>query len=340
MRERVPKVIDRVPGSNRVAGLVAWGKGISGSVTEMDRPLDYVVEGGPILRGVAALVMLTVVIAVSWVGADVFSQYRTQRITLFSALASIFLTFGLIWVYLSIAESERTQAEFVEEQTRLQEEVQDLQEDQVEIMSAEFEPVIEVLEFSTGHDPPSNHSFSMPNGHPFSGDVVNLTLSNPSTAIATNLRLRFVIDHMGPRGFIFGRAVPLSRTGREKTWTAKPGAIIRGEQSEVEYEAIAGMSFPPAGHDATFPFSYCLSQLMDNEDVSRIRVGILVTYEDRKGDEHQIELEGLDFSPSDLPGEDPPTLETIRKYANRIPIEVIYQELLRKGIPEIPPRYQ
>ncbi|WP_226005028.1 hypothetical protein [Natrinema salinisoli] len=306
----------------------------------LDRPIEYIIEGGMIIRGVVGVVVLIPLIFAAWVVSGDLTTLQSSRVSLFSGLTNILLTLGLLWVYLSIARSEHLQAKLENDQISLQNDIQSLQQTQVGIMGAEFEPVVEVLKFTTGDNPPSNTPFLMPDDHPFPGDVVNLTLSNPSTAIATNLRLRFVTDIQGPGRIVFGRDVPLSRVGRDETWTAKPGGTLRGEKLEVEYETVAGLSHPASLPDATFPFSYCISQLVNNSDVSRFRVGIMLVYEDRKNEEHEIQLEGLDLSPSDLPDDDQPTLEVVRREANRVPIDLISEEYLREGIPVIPPAYE
>lgn len=320
----------------------AWNKirELYNYLSDLDRPIEYIIEGGLIIRGTVGIVVLIPLIYISWTVSGGLTNFQDSRISLFNSLTNILLTVGLLWVYLSIARSEHLQTKLKNDQISLQNDIQSLQQTQVEIMSAEFEPVVEVLEFTTGDNPPSNLPFLIPDGHPYPGDVVNLTLSNPSTAIATNLRLRFVTDVMGPGGIVFGRDVPLSRVGRDETWTAKPGGTIRGEQLEVKYETLAGLSYAPAAPDVAFPFSYCITQLVNNDDMSRIRVGVLLVYEDRKNEEHEIQLEGFDISPSDLPGEDQPTLETVRRYANRVPINLIRDRYLREGITQIPPSYE
>lgn len=338
-------LVDRVRNPNRTRRFIAWLKGVPGSIFEMKRPLTHIIEGGPILRGVVALVVLVFIVGVSWLGGDWFAQNRPQRITLFGAIASIFLTYGLIWVYLSIAESERTQAQFVEKQTELQDEIQllqekqvELQKSQVEIMGAEFEPVIEILDFGRGDEKPPTDYLLLGDDPPHGSDYFKIKISNLSDAIATNLRLRFLVDYIGPWNLVTGVDVPLMRVGSDQSWTSKPGGIIRGQRTEVEYHCIAGMKLPPKARENILPFTTCMRYLCDNADVSRIRIGLLLVYEDRKGTEHEIKLEGLELQEAERPDADP-TLARVRNASSYVPIPVIKEEFLRQGISEIPPQY-
>lgn len=345
MKERLAASVERIRQPNRRGMFITWVKGVPGSISDMERPLTHIIKGGPILRGVVGLVALVFIVGISWLGADRFAQNRPQRISLFSAIASIFLTYGLIWVYLSIAESERTQAQFVEKQTELQDEIQSLQEnqvklqeDQVEIMGAEFEPVIEVLDFGLGKKKPPTNYLSLGDDPPHSGDCFRIEISNLSDAVATNLRVRFLVDYIGPRHLVTGADIPLTRVGSDQTWTSKPGGIIQGQQTEIEYHCIAGMKLPLKAREQILPFTTCIQYLFDNEDASRLRVGLVLVYEDRKGTEHEIKLEGLELQESDRPDTDP-TLERIRNVASGVPIPVIKEKYLREGIAQIPPQH-
>jgi len=338
MREAITELVDRVKGPNRLERFISWLKSLPERISKLDRPIDYLLEGGPLLRGIVLLVVLSILIALPWILAGEFTQNRSDRIALFSAITSIVLTLGLLWIYLSIAESERDQASLINEQTELQEKIQSLQEDQVGVMAAEYEPVIEILEYGHDDQKPPTEPLSLPDGPPHRGDFIKITLSNLSDAIATNLRLRLLIDYTGPGSLTGSADIPLSRIESDRTWTSKPGGIIRGEQTEVEYHCIAGLTLPPVGRDDRLPFTYCLSYLFDTDEVSRIRIGVLLVYEDRKGAEHEIELEGFEIKPSDRPEIDP-TFARIRNSADEVPIPVIRNQFLRKGVSEIPPRY-
>lgn len=338
MRELITEFVDRVKRPNRLGRFISWLKSLPERISKLDRPIDYLLEGGPLLRGIVLLVILGVLIALPWILAGEFTQNRSDRIALFSAITSIVLTLGLLWIYLSIAESERDQASLINEQTELQEKIQSLQEDQVGVMAAEYEPVIEILELGHDDQKPPTKPLSLPEGPPHRGDFIKVTLSNLSDAIATNLRLRLLIDYTGP-GSLAGTAdIPLSRVESTRSWTSKPGGIIRGGQAEVEYHCIAGLKLPSVGRDDRLPFTYCLSYLLDTDEVSRIRIGVLLVYEDRKGTEHEIEIEGFEIKPSERP-ETSPTFARIRNAADEVPIPVIRYQYLREDISEIPPRY-
>lgn len=344
MKKRLATLAERVRNSHRIYKYMSWVKGILSSNSKMERPLTHIIQGGPVLRGAVALIVLILVVGISWLGADGFAHNRSQRITMFSAAASLFLTSGLIWVYLSIAESERTQALFVEKQTELQNEIQSLQEnqvkiqeDQVEIMAAEFEPVIEVHDFGSGNDkPPTNHLPS-DNSPPHKGDFFRIKISNLSDAIATNLQVRFLIDYIGPNYLITEADVPLTRVGSDRTWTSKPGGIIQGRESEIEYHCIAGMKLPSRSRNKILPFTTCLQYLFEN-DISRARFGLALVYEDRKGTEHVIDLEGFEFTESDQPHVSP-SLARMRNLSDDFPISLIKEEFLREGITAIPPPF-
>lgn len=338
MTKRIAGLIDRIRRPNRLSRFVKWLKEITDYISEQNRPIDYIVEGGPLRRGVVGVVVLTFLIGVPWVTAGEFTQTSSDRITLFSAGTSIFLTFGLLWIYLSIAQSEQTQAEFIEKQTELQQEIQSLQRDQVNIMGAEFEPVIEILDYGIGNDKPPTDPISLGDNPPHSGDFFHIEISNLTEAIATNLRLRFVLDYMGPTGYGGGADIPLSLASNDRTLTTKPGGIIQGQQVEAEYHCIAGLTLPIVGRGDMRSFSKCLSTLSDN-GVSHLRIAMLLVYEDRKGKEHEIELEGFELTSSNWPDQTP-TLAQVRNAGNEVPVDLVKAGLLDKGIPEIPPAYE
>lgn len=338
MREPISEFVDRVKKPNRLERFIPWLKSSPDRIFKRNRPINYLLEGGPLVRGIVLLVVLSILIALPWILAGKFTQNQSDRIALFSAITSMVSTLGLLWIYLSIAESERDQASLINQQTELQEEVLSLQEDQVGVMAAEYEPIIEVLEFGQDDQNPPTEPLLLLGESPHCGDFIKVTLSNLSDAIATNLRLRFLIDYTGPGGLTGSADIPLSRVKGNQSWTLKPGGIIQGEQTEERFHCVAGLKLPPVGRDDRIPFNYCLSYLFGNGKVSRIRIGVLLVYDDRKGTEHEIEIEGFDVKPSDRPETDP-TFARIRNAADEVPIPVIRNQLLQKGISEIPPMY-
>lgn len=337
MREPISILIDRVKRPNRRARFIAWLKDISDIISELDRPINYIIKGRPLVRGVVGIVVGVFLIALPWIIAGMFTQTKSDQITLFSASSSIILTLGLIWIYLSIAESEHTQAKFIKQQTDLQEDIQSLQKDQVAIMGAEFQPVIEVLDYGVGDAKPPTSPVSLPDGPPHGGDFLRIKMSNLSNAIATNLRLRFILDYRETGLHAGGTDIPLSRVNRASTWASKPGGIIQGNETEVEFHCIAGLILPRVGRGDILPFHYCLSNLSDN-GVTHLRIGMILVYEDRKGKEHEIELEGLELTSSNYP--DSPTLARVRSAAKEIPIDLVREGLLSDGISMIPPKYR
>ena len=335
MRRRVNRLIHRVKKPNQWAKSVVWVKRY---VPEIARPIDYLVEGSVLQRGIITVSLGIVLIVGPWIVAGRLTEIRSDRISLYSAGTSILLTAGLLWIYLSMAKSARKQTQLTDEQTDIQEQLHSLQENQVEIMAAEFEPVIEVLDFGLGDEMPPTGHLSFGDDQPHEGDLFRIKISNLSDAIATNLRIHFLVDYLGPWSLVSDAYVPLTQVGSDQTWTSKPGGIIRGQQTEVEYHCIAGMKSPPMARENILPFTTCLQYLFDNEDVSRVRIGLLLVYEDRKGAKHKIELEGLEVQESDRPDTDP-TLARIRNAASDVPLSVIKEEYLREGITEIPPRH-
>lgn len=337
MIDRIGPLIQRVRKSERKKRFVSWSKGIFSEVSKENLPINYLVEGGPVRRGKVAVVILCVTVPASWFAAETFTHNHSQRINLFSSLTNLLLTLGLIWVYLSIAESERTQAEFVEEQTKLQDEIQSLQETQVNVMAAEFEPVIEILEYGKSATRPQDPSVSFEQGYPHGGDPFEVKLSNLSGAIATNLRLRFILDYLGRRSYATGADIPLSRIDNSQSLTSKPGGVLQGHETEIRYHCVAGLHLPILEQEEPLPISLCLSNLFEN-DTSHIRLGLVLVFEDRKGSEHEIEIEGLDLTSSDIASATP-SLARIRNEGDEIPIELVKEKLLNEGIPDIPPRY-
>jgi len=342
MKERISALINRASRPNQRARFVAWMKEY---ISEMDRPIDYLIEGSVLQRGIITITLGVGLIVGPWIVTGWFTNIPGNRISLYSAGTSILLTAGLLWIYLSMAESARKQTKLTDEQTDVQNQLQSLQEmqvglqeDQVEIMGAEFEPVIEVLDFGVGDKKPPTGHLSLRDNRPHRGDFFRIEISNLTDAIATNLRLRFLVDYIGPQGLVSGADVPLTQVGNDQSWTSKPGGIIQGQQTEIEYHCIVGMKSPPMAREHILPFEACMSYLFDRGDVSRIRIGLLLVYEDRKGTEHEIELEGLDLSESDRP-DTVPTLARIRNAASDVPAPVIEKKYLSEGIAEIPPQY-
>lgn len=336
MSGRIVGFIHWVRKPNQLSRFVAWLKEVPNHVSDLDRPVDYIVQGGPLLRGIVGIIVM-ILIVVMWITAGELTQTAGEQISLFSAGTSILLTFGLLWIYFSIAQSEQTQAEFVEKQTELQREIQSLQRDQVKIMGAEFEPVIEIIEYGIGDNKPPVTSVSAGENPPHRGDFFQIKISNPTDAIATNLRLRFVLDYIGPVGYGGGTDIPLSVVNKDRTLTAKPGGIIQGEQYEVDYHCIAGLTLPIVGRGDPLPFSKCLSTMSD-KGVSHLRIGMVLVYEDRKGEEHEIELEGYELTSSNWP-DVTPTLAKVRNMGDEVPVDLVKSGLLRDGISQIPPVY-
>jgi hypothetical protein len=66
---------------------------------------------------------------------------------------------------------------------------------------------------------------------------------------------------------------------------------------------------------------------------------MLLVYDDRKGREHEIELEGFELTSSNWPDQTP-TLAKVRNAGNEVPVDLVKSGLLEKGIPEIPPAYE
>lgn len=326
MKERFLRCITRV-------------KRLWGRVPEARKPIDYITEGGPILRGVALLVFMSLV-AVLWRVSSQFTSFTSNQISLFASLTNILLTLVLLWLYLSIASSERAQTKLEEDQLELQSDIESLQSTQTDIMGAEFQPVIEVVGFETGLVPFEESPSPISRENTEVGDIVKITISNPSSAVATNLQLQTIVDYLGPQRPIFGMNSPLTQVDREETWTEKPGGVLRGEQSAVEFATSAKLGVWGTRTRNAVEFSDLFPQLFDNSDLHFVRIGISLVYEDRTRDEHTIAIEGLEISSSDLPEDESATLDYVREHADEVPFDAVHDGLLFDGVTEIPPEYR
>lgn len=140
-----------------------------------------------ILKGLAALVALAFVISISWYGAGIFAESQSQQINLFTGITSVFLSFSITYIYLSIAKSERIQASFIEKQTDLQESVQEFQKRQTSILEAQHKPKLVELQYNFT---PSSYGERYPD---FEKYTYTGTISNEGTGLAQNIYLGFDI---------------------------------------------------------------------------------------------------------------------------------------------------
>lgn len=266
-------------------------------------PIQYLIDASPGQRLLLLVLAIPLIFGGVWFLVRWFfspPDYSTQ-VSLYSAIISGFLTFGIIWVYLELISETSAQTELASEARDLQSDLASIQEDQtaiqktqMELMEAEYIPDLTATNLRVGaaHFRDARVEIDC-DRH----DILRLSISNHSNITAKDLHLKTIVDYKRPSDWPFqlisGFSVPLNRTNSER-WSPGEGSLITAEEIDVDVQACAKMGMDYDMHTKPISVNDGVNELRD-AGVEKLRVGLVLVAIDKKGDWQNVDLQGWEI---------------------------------------------
>lgn len=264
--------------------------------SDSKRLIQRVIDADPLER---FLFLITVVgglfIAGWWLTGLVISGGQLQpRIDLFSIFTSSILTIGLLWVYLEFVSQSTEQTDLIKRQMRTQNELAEIQKTQTEIMEAEYIPDLVVRDLKIGDIDLTSSPISSDCNL---DDVIELRISNRSEITARNLHLKTLIDYTRPSEWPFpvldGYTTPLMQVDSDG-WSPGEGDALQPNERGIRFHSCARLAFELDLGKEPVSINEGIIELMDR-DVERVRIGLVLVSNDKRGEQQEIDLQGWDY---------------------------------------------